>query len=99
VTSEQTAQGAADAGRVAFRLARPATLRDKPDDSSPVLETLAEGSLVTVKSDVGAFLYVITAADRFGYIADETLVLPMQWSPEVERPVSADGRHTFPGRK
>jgi heat shock protein HtpX len=96
VTSEQTAQGAADAGRVAFRLAVPTPLRDKPDVSSPVVETLPQGALVTVKSDVGPFLYIITAADRFGYIADETPVVPMQWSPEVERPVGADGRHTFP---
>jgi heat shock protein HtpX len=78
LTSEQTAQGAADTGRVGLRLAAPAVLYDKPDATSAVLEKLPEGSLVTVKSDVGPFLYVITAMDRFGYIADETPVMSIE---------------------
>ena len=80
---ELTAQGAADAGRIAFRLAAPTPLHDKPDVSSPVLETLPEDALVTVNSDVVAFLYVITAADRFGYIADETPVVSVECRPAV----------------
>ena len=61
-----------------------------------MLETLPAGALVTVKSDVGAFLYVITADDRFGYLADETPVVPMQWTPEVEKVTSPEARHLFP---
>jgi len=82
--TEKTAQGAADQGRVAFRLAGPAQLHERADAASAVLETLREGALVTVRSDAGPFLYVITSADRFGYIADETPVDPVTWTPEVE---------------
>lgn len=82
---ERTAQGAADAGRVAFRLAEPTPLRESPDISSPVLETLAAGSLVVVRDDAGPFLSVVSAGERFGYIEDDTPVDLILRSPQADR--------------
>jgi len=83
--NDLTAQGAADAGRAAFRLAAPTPLRDKPDVSSSVLETLAPGSLVVVRDDAGPFLFVIAANERFGYIDDDTPVTLVLRPPEADR--------------
>jgi len=96
MNSELTAQGAADAGRVAFFLSAETPLFERADPLSPVLETLPVGSRITVSRDEGAFLYVITAGDRFGYIADETPVTPVMWTPEGERQARAPGGRGYP---
>jgi heat shock protein HtpX len=83
--AEKTAQGLVDAGRIAFRLAQETPLYSEADTSSPVMEVLAPGSLVSVRDDAGPFLFVITAGDRFGYIDDGTAVTANEWRPELER--------------
>lgn len=92
-----TAQEAVDAGRVAFRLASEADLLSGPDSASGIIETLPEGALLTVRQDAGAFLQVITADERFGYLADDTSVHPIQWTAEIERPAPDEQRHIYPG--
>ena len=82
---EKTAQGLADEGRRGFRLTTETRLHESADAASGVKRVLGPGALVTVRDDAGPFLYVITAEDEFGYIADETPVTPLQWTPPVER--------------
>ena len=96
MNSEETAQDAADAGRVAFLLTADTPLHEGADPASPVAETLPAGSRITVSRDEGPFLYVITATDRFGYIADETPVEPVMWTPEVERQARPPGGSVYP---
>jgi len=89
-TADATAQGAADEGRVAFRVVGDTQVYESPDPSARVLAVLPPGSLLTVREDAGEFLYVITPNDTFGYILDGTPVTPMLRSPGIDRrPVSA----------
>jgi hypothetical protein len=74
LTSEQTAQGAADQGRVELLLGGPTSLYEEADATSRLIETLAAGELVTVHRDAGAFLYVSAGAGRKGYIPDSSPV-------------------------
>ena len=83
---EKTAQGLTDEGRRGFRLTAEAGLHEAPDPASAVKRVLAVGALVTVRSDAGPFLYVITSEDEFGYIADETPVTPLELAPPVGQP-------------
>jgi heat shock protein HtpX len=85
MADEKTAQGLVDEGRIAFRLAEDTPLRGEADIASPVVETLPAGSLVTVRSDAGPFLFIITPDDCFGYILDETAVTANEWRPELDR--------------
>lgn len=83
---EITAQESVDKGRVAFRLVHDTKIYEVPDQSATVLAVLPGGSLITVNEDSGEFLYVITPSDTFGYIDDATPVLPMEWTPSLDRP-------------
>ena len=87
---EKTAQGLADEGRLGFRLTAAAGLHEAPDPASAVKRVLAVGALVTVRSDAGPFLYVITSEDEFGYIADETPVTPLELATPVGQPGPAE---------
>src|SRR3990172_5807560 len=87
-----SAQDSADRGRSALRLVNDTPLREAPESTAPVKKVLAAGALITVREDAGPFLYVITAEDEFGYIADETPVLPMVWTPKAERSAHPEGR-------
>jgi hypothetical protein len=80
-----TAQGAVDQGRIAFRLTGATPLYSEPDKASADVETIAPGALIAVSRDDGPFLYVISPSEKFGYIADETPVTPLNWTPEAER--------------
>lgn len=71
---ELAAQHATDEGQTVFRLVRPTELRENPSPSSPVIGTLPEGSLVTVKDDAGPFLYVLAVDGRLGYMPDTAMV-------------------------
>ncbi len=96
---DRTAQGAADAGRSAFQVSAETPLLERADAGSPVLETLPAGSRLVVSRDEGPFLYVVTADDRYGYIADGTPVQPLTWTPDVERQAAASmERHLYPQR-
>ncbi len=86
IATGTTAQGAADEGRVAFRLVDETKVYEAPDAGAPVLAVLPPGSLLTVREDAGDFLYVITPADAFGYIADSTPVSPVLRTPDLDRP-------------
>ena len=90
--SDSSAQELADQGRSALRLVNDTPLHEAPESTAAVKKVLAAGALITVRDDAGPFLYVITADDEFGYIADETPVLPMVWTPAVERSVRPEGR-------
>src|SRR3990172_10969409 len=90
--SDSSAQELADQGRSALRLVNDPPLHEAPESTAAVKKVLAAGALITVRDDAGPFLYVITADDEFGYIADETPVLPMVWTPAVERSVRREGR-------
>src|SRR3990172_13168611 len=89
--SDSSEQELAARGRSALRLVNETPLREAPEATAPVRKVLAAGSLVTVRDDAGPFLQVITAEDDFGYIADETPVQPMVWTPEIEAPVRSEG--------
>jgi len=55
----------------AFRLTAMTTpVFERPDASSPIVEKLPAGALITVSETIGRFLAVITQEERFGYIAD-----------------------------
>jgi heat shock protein HtpX len=103
--AEPTAQGLVDEGRVAFRLANPARLYERPDAASAVIAELPAGSLLTVREDAGEFLHVIAPDDRFGYIEDATPVTPMHWdpgprptpAPPLETPVPVPAREALMG--
>jgi heat shock protein HtpX len=95
MNEELTAQGAVDAGRIAFRLAAPAELLGEPRAGAASVESLPEGALLTFKQDAGAFIYVITSGEAFGYIPDTTAVHAMTWTPEVERRPDAE-RSVYP---
>lgn len=63
----------------AYRLTGRETLVfEDPDDSSPVVSRLPAGTLVTVHSESGAFLHVITPEDRFGHISRNTRMEPVK---------------------
>jgi heat shock protein HtpX len=96
LTTEETAQGLVDQGRVAFRLIEPTPLLSEPKPGAPVTKELDKGALVTVRNDAGPFLYVITTDDVFGYIADGSLVVAMEWNPSVEQRTTPNERHVLP---
>ncbi len=80
------AQDAADDGQVVFRLKGPTDLYEGPSARSSVLETLPEGSLITIRDDAGPFLHVVTAAGWLGYIRDTALVTLAQGSASSDAP-------------
>jgi heat shock protein HtpX len=96
MAEELTAQEAADAGRVAFKVEADTPLYEKPEPTARTLETLPAGSRITISRDDGPFLYVITSADRFGYIPDETPVTLLTWTPEIERQAAAKQESGYP---
>ncbi len=85
LNKQSTAQQTFDDGRIAFRLDHDTPLYDAAAAGAAVIATLAAGSLITVREDAGAFLYVITGDDTFGFIADASPVSPMEWTPKLEQ--------------
>src|SRR3989454_8082845 len=80
---EDTAAEEVQEGKAAFRLAEQTPVYEAAG-SGEVIALLPAGSLVTVHAQVGAFLQVVTPQDKFGYIAAETPVHPVE--PPVTHP-------------
>src|SRR6266571_2891992 len=80
---EETAAEEVQEGKLAFRLTEQTPVYESAG-SGEIITVLPAGSLITVHAQAGAFLQVVTPQDKFGYIAAETPVHPVE--PSVEHP-------------
>lgn len=76
-TTERNPVTSAATDHFGFRLAACTSLYSEPDDSSPVLKELPDGTVVTVLQRRDDFLQVVTNEDRFGYILSSVPMSPV----------------------